>query len=69
MYEIKDIERHTHYKKENKKYNIILVNKRHENESVKMKHKVKNNLLRDLKKMIKDKKLISNYKISNNIQN
>ena len=63
VYEIEDTERHIHRKEENEKYNIILVNKRHENESIKMKRKIKKNLLRNIKKMIKDKELVSNYKI------
>ena len=59
---VKDTERHIHRKKENEKYSIILVNKSHENEQRKTKHKTKNNELRDIKKMIKDKKLVSNQK-------
>ena len=62
-YEIKDTERYIHRKEEDEKYNIILVNRRHKNESVKMKRKVEDNLLRNIKKMIKDKELVSNYKI------
>ena len=34
-----------------------------------MKREVKDNLLRDIKKMIKDKELVSNHKILYDIQN
>ena len=34
-----------------------------------MKRKTEDNLLRDIKKMIKDKEFISNYKILRDIQN
>ena len=61
--EIKDIEWYTHCKEEDERYSTILINRRHEDELVKMKYKAKDNLLRDIEKMIEDKELISDYKI------
>lgn len=67
--EIEDTERHNHRKEEDEKYSTILVNKRHENELIKMKRKIENNLLRDIKKMIEDKELTSDHKILRDRQN
>jgi hypothetical protein len=61
--EIEDTERHTHRKGEDEKYSTILVNRRLEDESVKMKREAEDNLLRDIEKMIKDKELVSDHKV------
>jgi hypothetical protein len=57
--DVKDIEQHIYYKEEDKKYNIVLTNRSCKDELRKMKRKAKNNELKDIKKMIKDKELIS----------
>lgn len=62
VYNIKDIERYIYYKGEDKKYNIILINKSYKNKLKRTKREIENNELRDIKKMIKDKELISNQK-------
>jgi hypothetical protein len=67
--EIKDIERHTHHKGEDEKYNTILANRRYEDELVGMKYEAKDNLLRDIKKMIKDKELVNDHKTLRGVQN
>ena len=62
--DVKDTERHIHYKKENEKYNTILVNRSRKNELRRTKRKVKNNELRNIKKMIEDK---NSLVIKNNV--
>ena len=67
--EIEDTERHTHCKEEDERYSTILVNRRHEDESVKMKREAEDNLLRGIGKMIEDKELVSDHKILRGMQN
>jgi hypothetical protein len=56
---IKDIERQIHRKEEDKKYSTVLANRSRKDEVRRTKHKAKNNELRDIKKMIKDKERVS----------
>jgi hypothetical protein len=67
--EIEDTERHTHHKGEDEKYNNILVNRRHEDELMKLKRKAEDNLLKDIKKMIEDEELVSDHKSLQDTQN
>ena len=55
--EIKDTERHIHRKEEDEKYSTILVNRRHENESVKINVKLRTIYWETLKKWLKIKNL------------
>ena len=57
--DVEDIERQIHRKRENKKYNIILVNRSRKNELRRTKHNIEDNKLRVIKKMIKDKELVT----------
>jgi hypothetical protein len=57
------------YRNKDEKYSTILVNRRHEDESVKMKREAEDNLLRDIEKMIEDKELTSDQKILRGTQN
>jgi hypothetical protein len=57
--DIKDAERHIHRKEEDKKYSIILTNRRRENELRKTEREAEDNELRDIRKRIKDKELVS----------
>jgi hypothetical protein len=59
---IKGTEYYTYFKEEDDKYNNILINRRHKDELVRLKHKAKNNLLKNIKKVIKDRELVSDYK-------
>ena len=56
---VEDTERHIHRKEEDEKYNIILTNRSRKNELRRTKRETENNELRNIKKMIKDKELIS----------
>lgn len=60
--EIKDTEWHTYHKEKDEKYSIMLINRRYKDELVKMKCEAKDNLLRDIKKIIKDKKFCVIYR-------
>ena len=60
--DVKDIEWYIYRKEEDKKYSIILVNRSCKNELKRTKSKTKNNELRNIKKMIKDKELVSDQK-------
>ena len=60
--DVDDIEQHIHRKEENKKYSIILVNKSCKNKLRRTKCKTKNDELKNIKKMIKDKELVNDQK-------
>lgn len=60
--EIEDTERHTHRKEEDEKYNIILANRRREDELRRTKRGAEVDLLRKIEKMIEDKELASDHK-------
>jgi hypothetical protein len=60
--EVENTERHIYRKEENEKYNIVLANRRREDELRRTKHEAENNELKDIEKMIEDKKLVSYQK-------
>jgi hypothetical protein len=58
--DIKDAERHIYRKEEDEKYSIILTNRRYKDELRKTEREAKDNELRDIRKRIEDKELVSN---------
>lgn len=60
---IEDIERYVHREEEDEKYNIILTNRRREDEVMRTKRKAEDNELWNTEKMIKDEELVSDKKL------
>jgi hypothetical protein len=67
--EMEDTERHTHRKGEDEKCNIILANRKREDETMRMKRKAEDNQLRETEKMIEDKELASGHITLRRMQN
>jgi hypothetical protein len=60
--DVEDTERHIYRKAEDEKYSIIIANRRREDELRKTEREAEDNELRDIRKRIEDKELVSDHK-------
>lgn len=60
--EIEDTERYVRHEEEDERYNIILTNRRREDELMRTKRKAEDNELWNTEKVIEDEELVSDHK-------